>query len=226
MEYHRTTGAIVDFDDLKDRYSFKVARADWFDPIISEVEHLLIVARTFDGVSARIKPHGYGDILRELLQELDATSIEISWPKEEILSDASDYDWFPTPNGWKWFQYVKENAARARAPASDRIVRFDHNEPGYQEILEGILEVGEAIRGANDLEEPERDRLSVSLSAAQSLWKAAQLKVIQIKVGIILTLEDAAIALGVTAKAVATALLVDTIKAFIKTRTGIDLDQI
>ena len=227
MEYHRTTNDIAGFDDLKGRYSFKVARLDWFDPIISEIEHLLIVARTYEDVAARIKPHGYGEFLRELLQQLDATNIEISWQKEEILSDAADYGWFPTPNGWKWFQYNREaDKVVTGAPASDRIVPLDHNQSEHRAIADGLVEIRDAIRGANDLNSEERDRLTASLGAAESLWQATQLKVIQIKVGIILTLEDAVKALGDTAKAVAAALLVDTIKAFIKTRTGIDLDAL
>jgi len=40
-----------------------------------------------------------------------------------------------------------------------------------------------------------------------------------------MALEDAGKALGATAKAVAAALLVDTIKAFIKNHTGLDLDD-
>jgi DNA-binding MarR family transcriptional regulator len=113
----------------------------------------------------------------------------------------------------------------AVAPASDRLVRIDHNQPGYQEILTGLSEVRDAVRGANDLGEEERDRLVASLGAAESLWQAGQLKMIQIKIGVVMAVQDAAAALGATAKAVAAALLVDTIKGFIKSHTGIDLDN-
>ncbi|HZG08422.1 MAG TPA: hypothetical protein VEZ70_05520 [Allosphingosinicella sp.] len=113
----------------------------------------------------------------------------------------------------------------AAVAASDRLVRIDHNQPGYQEILTGLTEIRDAVRGANDLEDEERDRLVVSLGAAESLWNAGQLKLIQIKIGVVMALEDAGKALGATAKAVAAALLVDTIKAFIKNHTGLDLDD-
>jgi hypothetical protein len=112
------------------------------------------------------------------------------------------------------------------APASNRLVRFDHNLPEYQQIATGILDVREAIRAANDLsvDEDERNRLIATLGSAQALWDAAQLKIVQIKVGILMALEDARTALARTTKAVAASLLVEAVKAFIKSHTGIDLD--
>ena len=101
MEYTRTPAELADFNELKTRYVFRSAKEEWFDPIISEMEGQLIVARTHDGVSARVRPQGYAYVYRELLRELSAEQLEIDWTKEEILSDSSDYDWFPFPAGWK-----------------------------------------------------------------------------------------------------------------------------
>lgn len=229
MEYHRTSGAIVDYHDLKSRYSLKVSKSEWFDPIVSEIEHLLIVSRTFDGVSARIHPRGYGEILRELLQQLNGTSIEVSWSKEEVLSDATDHHWFPLPSGWKWYQFNQAGEeSQNAAPAADRIVRFDHNQPEYLEIKQGLDEVYDIFRSANDLpiDGDERGRLVSGLAAARSLWEAAQLKIIQVKIGVILAVEDALRVLVAAGKAVAAALIVDAIKSLVKSHTGIDLDRL
>lgn len=120
------------------------------------------------------------------------------------------------------------SAPRAVAPASDRIVSLDHNQPDYTGISNGLRELREDVRGANspDIDELERDRVLKSLDAASQLWDATQLKVIQIKVGILITVEDASALLISTARAVAAALLVDTIKAFVKSHFGVDLDKI
>ena len=114
------------------------------------------------------------------------------------------------------------------APAADRIVAFSHNAPEYQEIAQGIADVQEHVRSANDLtvDEAEKDRISKGLAAAAALWEATQLKVIQVKVGILMAVQEAVVALGATAKAVSVALLVDAIKAFVRNHTGIDLDKI
>jgi len=114
------------------------------------------------------------------------------------------------------------------APAADRMVPFNHNAPDYQEIAKGIAELHEELRGANDLEihEDEKDRILRSLSSASLLWDAAQLKAMQIKVGVVMAVEDAIAAFGSTVRVVAAALLVDMIKAFVRNHAGIDLDKI
>ncbi len=109
-------------------------------------------------------------------------------------------------------------------PAADRLVSLDHNQPEYVEVRDGLENLREALRSINDL--PERDRLLKSLNAAISLWEAVELKIIQVKVGLIMAIEDAGKALAATAKAVATAVLVDVIKSLVKTKTGIDLDKL
>ena len=113
-------------------------------------------------------------------------------------------------------------------PASDRVVRFDHNNPDYAKIAEGISEVREAVRATNDGEAKpeERERILAALDAAQNFWRATQVKVIHLKVGVLLALEDALKLLTSTAKAVAAALVVDTFKAFVKNHTGVDLDNL
>ena len=112
-------------------------------------------------------------------------------------------------------------------PASDRVVRFDHNNPYFVEISAGISDVREAVRATNGLDtgSEDRERILAALDAAQFLWKSVQIKVIDLKVGILLALEDATKFLAATAKAVAAALLVDTFKAFVKNHASVDLDN-
>ena len=62
-----------------------------------------------------------------------------------------------------------------------------------------------------------------SVSAARKLWEATELKVIQIKVGIIITIEDTIDLLSKAGKAVGKALLIDLVKSIVKHKTGIDL---
>lgn len=121
-----------------------------------------------------------------------------------------------------------EFRVKGGVPAADRIVPLDHNDPNYRKIEDGLAEIREALRGQNDLDvsDAERDRLIASVSAAQNLWASAELKLIQVKVGVLMAVEDAQKALTKTARAVAGALIVDMIKAFVKSHTGLDLDHI
>lgn len=114
----------------------------------------------------------------------------------------------------------------AEAPAADRIVKFDHNLPEYLKVVEGISELRESVRADNEIDPDERDRLTASLEAAAGLWQASQIKIIQLKIGVVMAVQDAAKALEKTARAVAASLLVDMVKSFIKARTGVDVDQI
>ena len=119
MEYSRISSELVDFAELKGRYAFRLAKEEWFDPIISEMEGQLIVSRTFGNLAARVRPQGYGYIYRELLRELKADQLEIDWPKQEILSDSADFDWFPFPAGWKWLSFEADaETARGNSVAS------------------------------------------------------------------------------------------------------------
>ncbi len=112
--------------------------------------------------------------------------------------------------------------------ASDRIVSLDHNQKEYLQIAYGLKSIRECVRGANlpTIDPLERERIINSLDSASKLWETTQLKIIQIKVGVLMAVDDASKALASTAQAVAAALLVDVIKAFVKNHLGIDLDKI
>ena len=104
-------------------------------------------------------------------------------------------------------------------PASDRLVSIGHNQPQYQEISDGISELINDVRAGwngNPERPEERSRVLQGLEAAQSLWAATELKLIHVKVGILMAIEDAEAALGKIIKIAGNVLLVEAIRAFIK----------
>jgi hypothetical protein len=130
-------------------------------------------------------------------------------------------------------QYVEDHLLRSEetnsaaiVPAANRLVNLDHNRPEYLEVKAGLAQLKDEVGGLNDLESNERNRLITGLNAAELLWEATQLKVIQIKIGIILAVEDAKEVLVKIGKAVGAALIVDALKALIKSQTGVDVDKI
>jgi hypothetical protein len=121
-----------------------------------------------------------------------------------------------------------QTSAITEVPAADRIVTLGHNSEAHAEVKAGIGDLKEALRSTNDIpiDGDERQRLIAGLEAAELLWDAAQLKLIQIKIGVIMAVEDARKVLAGTAKAVVGALVVDAIKSLVKNQLGIDVDSI
>ena len=111
-------------------------------------------------------------------------------------------------------------------PAADRFVTLNHNHSEYIDIATGLFQLEEQVRGANDLPPEERDRLRKSLAAAKTLWSAQELRAIQVKVGVLMAIEDTGSAFKSIGKAIAVNLLLDAIKSYLKNYFEIDLDQI
>jgi hypothetical protein len=65
-------------------------------------------------------------------------------------------------------------------PASDRIVRLDHNAASYKELSAGLEVIENAVRTSNELganAPEERDRVVAELSAGRRLLRAVQVRV-------------------------------------------------
>lgn len=112
-------------------------------------------------------------------------------------------------------------------PASDRRVPLGHNRPDYQEIAQGLAEAAEEVRGFNgeNANPNERNRVHRALEAAATLWKSCELKLIQIKIGIVMALEDAEKLIGKGIKIGGKELLIDLIKNYVRAHSNLDLDN-
>jgi hypothetical protein len=233
VEYHVRPNSYVDLEDLYKRYNLTFSKL-WLASSVSEWEALgwVDVARSQDDTSATINDNRYNAVLKRILVWLDAASITIYAENKEIVSDRSPPPEIPMIDGWKWFTYdnapSQTETGPSSAPASDRIVPLNHNEQGYLLVERGISELSEAVRTVNDLPiaPEERDQILAGLSAAAVLWNSAQLKIIQVKVGVLMAIEDAGRVLANTVKAVAIAVFVDAIKSIVKNHAGFDLDKL
>ncbi|WP_395629306.1 hypothetical protein [Sphingorhabdus sp.] len=116
----------------------------------------------------------------------------------------------------------------AQIPAADRIVPLNHNEPDYVSIRRELREIIEAERGINDtdISAEQRDRIKKGLAAASELWEATELKLIHVKIGVVMAIEDAKPIFKETARLSAIDALIAAIKAFIKAATGVDLENL
>ena len=222
---------------LGKRFGVRLEKPFWLRDLKEEWTSLNLASFPEDGTGDRrsvsITLHGVrqaealpSDLLPNLQGDHEITESEFAG--KPVNSDVSpiglnDVVLYPVPGSAQFSETVEAEVV----PASDRVVGFDHNNPDFAEISDGLADLREAVRVTNDSETKpqDRERILAALDAAQLLWRSAQIRVIQLKVGILLALEDATKFLASTAKAVAAALLVDTFKAFVKNHAGVDLDN-
>ena len=105
------------------------------------------------------------------------------------------------------------------------LVPLDHNSPDYLAIKDGLSSLYDRVREDNQVgsSTSDRSRILNGLSAAMQLWSSSELQLIQIKVGVLMAVEDAYHALVTIGKEVGKSILTDLIKQFIKSKIGIDL---
>lgn len=104
------------------------------------------------------------------------------------------------------------------APTADGVVPLNHNQPGYTEIAHGLdkaIEEALAIR-PNELSGDEHATLVSALKAARELWNAFELDLMQVRVGLLMAIQEAEKALKKTFTLVKGPLLVEAIVAFFK----------
>ena len=66
-------------------------------------------------------------------------------------------------------------------PASDQIVKINHKDPGYKEIMEKLTELEAAISKSNSIENDDKERLQAELKAGEVILqgKTARIEVIK-----------------------------------------------
>jgi hypothetical protein len=206
--------------EILDRYGLEVAPV-WQDRILddNELQYYVDIHRHIGPVAAQriaLTPEGFrwvedelGDNLAAFLEQHGASYTPETQRQPDIESDAIG---------------ILDSLEAKVIPASDRIVTLDHNAPAYAQVRDGLEDLLTKVRENNEVGESaaHRQRLLHSLEAAQKLWDAAELKLIQIQVGVVLAIEDAGTALKTVGKLVAIGLMIDAIKALVKASTGID----
>jgi len=67
-------------------------------------------------------------------------------------------------------------------PASDRIVKINHNAPEYQEIIEKLEELEASISKSNSIENEDKDRFQAELKAGEGILKGKTARIEVIKI--------------------------------------------
>ena len=226
-------GVQIPIATLGERFGIKLEKPFWLRDLKEEWASLNLANFPEDGSGDRrsvtITLHGVrqaealpSDLLPTLESGDETVESEFTGaPTTDHIATLNPHDvvLHPVPASTQFVEIV----AAEVVPASDRVVRFDHNSAAHKEISSGLENLFLEIRGNNQVGETaeERDRILRSLDAARMLWSATELRVVQIKVGIILAVEDAHSALAKIGAGVGVALLVDAIKALVKSVSGI-----
>lgn len=95
----------------------------------------------------------------------------------DIISEMSEHLFEPHVRELR--RYLERNASKPldvqlppEVPASDRIVRIDHNQPAYSETILAIEDAAGALIGDNNIGPDDRDRIKFELDSGILLLKA------------------------------------------------------
>jgi hypothetical protein len=108
-------------------------------------------------------------------------------------------------------------------PAANRIVPLNHNEPEYLQIDEQLTKLTLAVDGDNELGPEDKSRISIGLNAAKALWQGLEIKAVQLKIGVLMAVEDVKPTATNKFYEILVDGLIELIKAFAR-RLGINLD--
>jgi hypothetical protein len=148
------------------------------------------ISRTLDGqVSALLRAAHFMDALQVILEWLGAEELSIDPDKEEFLSDINPPDDIPMRDGWKLLTFYHNLEENISSIGDNRLVYLDDGDMELAEIRNNIQVTLERIRGDNQIEH--REAVLASLSQASNLLSRAELALIQLKVGVVLALDDA-----------------------------------
>lgn len=101
---------------------------------------------------------------------------------------------------------IAEDAVdEAVAPASDRVVSFDHNSVVFHEVLASVEEVDERLRESNEVPLDEKARIHVEIRSGVDLLKAPRTRLQAVKLVLLgalgwLAMEFASSAVGIAAQ--------------------------
>jgi hypothetical protein len=114
---------------------------------------------------------------------------------------------------------VSDTADAVAVPAADRVVTLNHNADGYEDIKVGLEDAIKEVSSlqTNGLSADEKSRAVATLKSASALFAAGELTVLQVKVGIMMAVEDIEALTGLKFKTVAGQLLLELIKAYFRT---------
>jgi hypothetical protein len=178
-------------------------RADWISRFAEDIE-----SRGFADVAKVIGAHA-------------SWSVRLTSYGAQFVEDQLDYDGSHRADAIE-ANSTHEDLPEQLLPASDRMVPLNHNSLEYQAVAAELRVLREALHGDNSPSD-ERSRLTASVDSAITLWDSMALKLIQIRVGIIMTIQDASEYLKHLGKAVQSELILDAIKKLVKNAIGVDL---
>lgn len=71
-------------------------------------------------------------------------------------------------------RYTDDSNSERNIPASDRVVKIDHNSSGYEEALLSLDSVEMALQAVNDIDPVEKEQRVAEIKAGRSLLQATQ----------------------------------------------------
>jgi len=186
------------------------------------------VYRSLSDVALGLRPEGYRAGMKAALELTGGSAIEVQFDQREILGDGAVPADMPGGPGWKYFDYdtPSETPAVVVAPGSRamEMVALDHADPGHAKIRQVLTEVIDLVDGDNELHDGKAAALR--LRNAASLWSGTNIRVIELRVGILMAIDDVCEKVVGAYYAGAVAALALLVRSFAKDKLHIDMDDL
>lgn len=222
---------LLDGDQLALEYGIRLP-SEWLNAHAAELKSKgwATVFSSYDGVSLRLRPEGFRHGLAAGLELTKGSQLEVQFGQREIFHDGTTPPDMPGGPGWKYLEFGQD------VPPSDvvigspalaeplRSLSLDQEDPEYLQVEAAFQTIINSVEGDNEL--IERERALARLRNAASLWDSASIRVIELKVGVIMAIDDVCEWASSAYYAGALAGLRQLVKSFAKEKLHLDLDGI
>lgn len=214
LEHHLDSGTAKNLTRLNREYNIHMPD-HWVASSLSPWQRAgwVHVKKTRRGGYGNILPERYTDVLQKVLSWVGAGSLRVHVKQRTIVSDIAPPQVFPYNDEWTWWQLTDDKPIPEHLSAAENVpdvVSLPSDDPILSQVRADLSIAIERARGENQNLE-NREQVLTALRHAESLLGRSELAYMQLKVGVVLALEDAVQCAGKWAHTA----LIETVKACI-----------
>lgn len=172
------------YDAMYSRFTVYITLSD-SDPFIKQIKE---ARRVLDQVQRRSEIWNDFELVKATLEEIKrgVFNVDNFSPDNQYLLKFKNFsdglrEIFEKSLGITEADPNVDRGEQREIPASDRIVKINHNAPEYQKIIEKLEELEASISKSNSIENEDKDRFQAELKAGEGILKGKTARIEVIK---------------------------------------------